>query len=67
MRLWTAVEIIKYVLGGIISIPYDQLPGIVENLSLMEWVLPQYVRGKEAYTENMRKIVQEIKQELEGS
>jgi hypothetical protein len=37
----------------------------VENLQRIEWVLPQYINGKEAHIQNMKKIVQELTQELQ--
>jgi uncharacterized protein (DUF169 family) len=48
----------------LLSIPYDLLPGIVSNLQQMEWELPQFVTGKEAHIERMKKIAQELAQEL---
>ena len=48
----------------LLSIPYDLLPMTLENLQLMEWVLPQFINGKEAHIKNMKKIAQDVAQEL---
>jgi len=48
----------------LISIPFDRLPGLVENLQRMEWVLPQYLNGKDAHIKNMQNIVKELAKEL---
>lgn len=47
-----------------LSIPYNALPDIIENLKIIEWDLPQYSWGKEAHLERIREIVNEIKEEL---
>ncbi len=47
----------------LISIPFDLLPEIVNNLYRMEWYLPQFSQGKEAHIERMKNIVQELKDE----
>ena len=50
----------------LLSIPYDRLPSIVNNLKEMEWALPQFVQGKEAHLERMKKIAQDLARELES-
>lgn len=51
----------------LISIPYDRLPMITENLQDMEWVLPAYTMTPEERKEFARKIVEGIRQEYEDS
>lgn len=41
----------------LLSIPYDLLPEIVNNLKSMEWSLPQYTYGKEEHLRRMKEIV----------
>ncbi|MGI6318324.1 MAG: DUF169 domain-containing protein [Firmicutes bacterium] len=48
----------------LLSIPFDLLPGIVNNLQQMEWKLPQFTTGKEAHIKRMKKIAQDLAQEL---
>lgn len=48
----------------LLSIPFDLLPGIVNNLQQMEWELPQFITGKEAHIKRMKKIAQDLAQEL---
>ena len=43
----------------LLSIPFDLLPGIVNNLQQMEWKLPQFTTGKEAHIKIMKKIAQD--------
>jgi len=47
-----------------ITIPYDLLPDIVNNLETMEWDLPQYSWGKDVHIQKMKQIVEEIKSKL---
>lgn len=48
-----------------LSIPYQILPEVTHNLSEMEWDLPQYRTGKEAHIERMKRIVGDLKAELD--
>lgn len=48
----------------LLSIPFNILPVIVNNLQQMEWDLPQFVQGKEAHIQRMKKIAQNLKEEL---
>jgi uncharacterized protein (DUF169 family) len=50
-----------------LSIPYQLLPEITQNLEKMEWDLPQYSGGKEAHIERMKKISIELRKEFEDS
>lgn len=48
-----------------LSIPYQVLPEIAQNLGEMEWDLPQYSGGKEAHIARMKKISTELHEELQ--
>jgi uncharacterized protein (DUF169 family) len=50
----------------LLSIPYNLLPGITANLDEMEWVLPQYAKGKAYHLSNMKNILSTLKKELGG-
>jgi uncharacterized protein (DUF169 family) len=47
-----------------LSIPYQVLPEIINNLNIMEWNLPQYSWGKETHIEKMKQIAKELKQQV---
>ena len=47
-----------------LSIPYQIIPEITQNLKEMEWDLPQYSGGKEAHIERMKKISTELHEEF---
>lgn len=48
----------------ILSIPWDQLPGIVANLGEMKWVPDSYTIGREAHKAKAKKIAGELKKKL---
>jgi uncharacterized protein (DUF169 family) len=48
-----------------LSLPFNLLPSIVDNLSVMEWDLPQYHWGKEAHLKRMQDIAAEVKAEVD--
>lgn len=48
----------------IISIPYDLLHSIVDNLQQIKWELPQYIKGKEAHVQNMKNLAKSLEQEF---
>lgn len=48
----------------VISIPWDLIPKIIENLNNMEWVLPEFTRDRDANAKAFDKEVQEIIKEL---
>jgi uncharacterized protein (DUF169 family) len=50
-----------------LSIPYQILPEITQNLMEMEWELPQYSGGKEAHIERMKKISTDLRKEFQDS
>jgi uncharacterized protein (DUF169 family) len=50
-----------------LSIPYQILPEITQNLEEIEWDLPQYSGGKEAHIERMKKISTELHKEFQDS
>ena len=47
-----------------ISIPYNWIPTIVENLNQMDWVLPAYSDTSEEFTVRNEKIMAELAQEF---
>ncbi|MCK4368930.1 MAG: DUF169 domain-containing protein [Dehalococcoidales bacterium] len=51
----------------IISIPYDQLPMMVENLKEMEWVPSDYLEGRDAHNRRFQEVAEELKQEFLAS
>jgi len=48
-----------------LSIPFQIIPEIINNLRTMEWDLPQYSWGKETHIEKMKQIAKELKQEIQ--
>ncbi len=50
-----------------LSIPYNLIPEITENLKTIDWELPQYSWGKKAHIENMSRIINEVNIELQNS
>lgn len=51
----------------LISIPYDLLPMMVENLQDMEWVLPDYIEGREAHNKRFQVVTEVLRQEFLAS
>jgi len=49
----------------LISIPFDLLRTLVENLEDMRWDLPQYSWGKEEHVRRMKEIASELRQDCE--
>lgn len=47
----------------LISIPYDLLPTLIENLQDMEWVLPLYTLSEEEKPGYFQRVVDELRQE----
>lgn len=39
----------------IVSIPYDALPTMIENLKTMTWVLPSFTEGRDNYSERFKR------------
>ena len=48
----------------LVSIPYDLLPGMIENLKDMKWVPHSYTIGREGHKKKVKGIVQELNKEL---
>jgi len=48
----------------LISIPWDLLPSMVENLQDMKWVTHSYTIGREEHKKKVKRIVDELKQEF---
>ena len=48
----------------LISIPYDQIPAIIENLKNMEWVPPEYIMGRDGANEFFKKLTDEASRGL---
>ena len=51
----------------LISVPYDQIPMLIENLEQMDWVLPITTMNESQRTEYSAKIMDEIQQEYLSS
>ncbi len=49
----------------LISIPYDLLPSMVENLQDMEWVLPAYTEGRDEHNRKFKEEIGALTQELQ--
>lgn len=47
----------------LISIPFDLLPTLVQNLQDMEWVPTAYTRGRDAYIKGFQRLISELSQE----
>ena len=48
----------------LISIPYDLLPSMLENLQNIEWMLPAYTEGKEAHDRKFKEEINAMTQQL---
>jgi hypothetical protein len=48
----------------LISIPWDLLPSMVENLKDMKWVPHSYTIGREEHKKKVKGIVDALKQEF---
>lgn len=48
----------------LISIPFNLIPEVIENLNTMQWDLPQYSWGKQTHLKKMKQIGEEIAQDL---
>lgn len=51
----------------LISIPFDLLPTLVQNLQDMEWVPTAYTKGRDAYLEGFHQKIDELIQEQKNS
>jgi uncharacterized protein (DUF169 family) len=49
----------------LITIPWDKLPGIIQNLEEMEWVPESFTLGPEGHKAKVKRIVEEIRRESE--
>ena len=49
----------------LISIPYNWIPIITQNLQEMKWVLPSYTDGREKFLERERRMREELAQEAQ--
>ena len=47
----------------LLSFPYDLLQMMVENLQDMEWVLPDYVEGRDAHSKRFPALIEELMKE----
>jgi len=50
----------------LISIPYDWIPIITQNLREMKWVLPSYTDGREKFIARFNRIISELAQESQN-
>ncbi|MDH5364651.1 MAG: DUF169 domain-containing protein [Dehalococcoidia bacterium] len=51
----------------LISIPYDLLPTLIQNLQDMNWAPPAYTRGRDAYLSGFQRLIKELIQEQQDS
>jgi uncharacterized protein (DUF169 family) len=47
----------------LMTIPWDRLQGIVENLEEMEWIPESYTLGPEGHKQKVRRIIEQLKTE----
>jgi len=54
--------------GGLVllSLPYDLLPMMVENLQDMEWVLPDYLAGRDAHNKMFQEVIEALIKEYKA-
>lgn len=50
----------------IISIPYNWLPTVTQNLKEMEWVLPSYTEGREKFLKREKRVFEEAAREAQN-
>jgi uncharacterized protein (DUF169 family) len=50
----------------LMSIPYDLLPGMINNLQDMNWVPLSYTLGREGHKKRIKRIVDELQQESQA-
>ena len=50
----------------LISIPYNWIPTITQNLKEMEWVLPSYTEGREKFIEREQRYIKELTPECQN-
>ncbi len=50
----------------LMSIPYDLLPGMIENLQDMKWVPHSYTIGRDEHKKKVKRIVEALKQESQA-
>ena len=43
-----------------VSIPWDCLPTMIENLKDMKWVLPSYTEGRDNYNERFKRVTGQV-------
>jgi hypothetical protein len=51
----------------LISVPFDLLPALIDNLNDMQWVLPMFNATNEEIAEYQRKTVEDINRRYEQS
>lgn len=51
----------------LVAIPYDLFPMMIENLQDMEWVIPDYIGGREAHSQRFNKEVEAMMREFLAS
>jgi uncharacterized protein (DUF169 family) len=50
----------------LISIPYDWIPVITQNLKEIKWVLPQYTEGRERFLQRAHRIVDKLTKQYQN-
>jgi len=51
----------------ILSVPYNWIPTITQNLKEMEWVLPSYTDGREGFLKREKQVFDEAAREAQQS
>jgi hypothetical protein len=50
----------------LVAIPYDLLSMMVENLQEMDWVLPDYVGGREVHNKVFGEVIEALMKEYKA-
>ena len=47
----------------LLSVPWDRLPGLIDNLREMDWEPPAFTLGREGHKKNVKRILEELQRE----
>ncbi|MEM2465313.1 MAG: DUF169 domain-containing protein [Candidatus Bathyarchaeia archaeon] len=50
----------------LITIPWDRMPIIIQNLKKMKWILPSYIEGREKFYERKARVIEECIEESQN-
>jgi hypothetical protein len=48
----------------IVSIPFDLIPSVIDNLKRIKWVLPSYTEGRDGYRDHFKRLEKELGEEF---